>query len=109
MCANYLVGFCPEGPNCKFMQEPGVLGGWYPLLGGRAAPRTCWLLAPHSTGGRIPGTAAASPPPACSGCWSQAPASRWVVLGPGALGAVIPHLWGKVGGSRRCGGAERGF
>lgn len=20
MCANYLVGFCPEGPNCKFMQ-----------------------------------------------------------------------------------------
>uniref|UniRef100_A0A8C4TSL0 Cleavage and polyadenylation specificity factor subunit 4 n=1 Tax=Falco tinnunculus TaxID=100819 RepID=A0A8C4TSL0_FALTI len=25
MCANYLVGFCPEGPKCKFMQY--VLGG----------------------------------------------------------------------------------
>lgn len=49
------------------------------------------------------------PPPACSGCWSQAPASRWVVLGLGALGVVIPHLWGKVGGSRRCGGSERGL
>ncbi|XP_038021528.1 putative cleavage and polyadenylation specificity factor subunit 4-like protein isoform X2 [Anas platyrhynchos] len=62
MCANYLVGFCPEGPNCKFMQEPSVLGGWHTLLGGRAALRTCWLLAPHSTGQRSPGTAAASPP-----------------------------------------------
>lgn len=20
MCANYLVGFCPEGPKCKFVQ-----------------------------------------------------------------------------------------
>lgn len=29
--------------------------------------------------------------------------------GFGALGVVIPHLWGKVGGSRRCGGSERGL
>lgn len=29
MCANYLVGFCPEGPKCKFVQY--VLGTW---LGG---------------------------------------------------------------------------
>lgn len=28
MCANYLVGFCPEGPKCKFMQYVrGSLGG----------------------------------------------------------------------------------
>lgn len=28
MCANYLVGFCPEGPKCKFMQYVlGRLGG----------------------------------------------------------------------------------
>ncbi|KAF1545089.1 Cleavage and polyadenylation specificity factor subunit 4, partial [Eudyptula minor] len=24
MCANYLVGFCPEGPKCKFMQACGT-------------------------------------------------------------------------------------
>ena len=28
MCPNYLVGFCPEGPQCKFMQYVlGRLGG----------------------------------------------------------------------------------
>lgn len=33
MCANYLVGFCPEGPKCKFVQYVlGMcLGGGNPL------------------------------------------------------------------------------
>ncbi|NXT10753.1 CPSF4 factor, partial [Prunella fulvescens] len=32
MCANYLVGFCPEGPKCKFVQY--VLGGLAVWFGG---------------------------------------------------------------------------
>lgn len=41
MCANYLVGFCPEGPKCKFMQYVlgrlgGELGTW---LGDSPLPR----------------------------------------------------------------------
>ncbi|NXK54006.1 CPSF4 factor, partial [Chauna torquata] len=32
MCANYLVGFCPEGPKCKFMQyEPGTAAADCPM------------------------------------------------------------------------------
>lgn len=38
MCANYLVGFCPEGPKCKFTQY--VLG----RLGGSSA--RSWGTAP---------------------------------------------------------------
>lgn len=40
MCANYLVGFCPEGPKCKFVQY--VLGTW---LGGKIPSlRRLWPL-----------------------------------------------------------------
>lgn len=29
MCVNYLAGFCPEGPKCKFMQYvSGGVGEW---------------------------------------------------------------------------------
>lgn len=35
LCANYLVGFCPEGPKCKFMQYVwGRLGGAQHTAGG---------------------------------------------------------------------------
>ncbi|NXF30482.1 CPSF4 factor, partial [Nyctibius bracteatus] len=36
MCANYLVGFCPEGPKCKFMQYL-----WWELVGQQQPTAPC--------------------------------------------------------------------
>ncbi|KAI1232488.1 Cleavage and polyadenylation specificity factor subunit 4 [Lamprotornis superbus] len=44
MCANYLVGFCPEGPKCKFVQYVlGRLGRAWDVVGEGKIPSLRWL------------------------------------------------------------------
>lgn len=109
-CSRALVGARELGcltASCP-PREPSVLGGWHTLLGGRAAPRTCWLLAPHSTGQRSPGTAAASP---SSLQWLLEPGTCFKVggFGAGSPGCGDPTPLGEGGWQQEVWGLQKGL
>lgn len=91
----------PQGARCP--------RGLAPTAGGESNPKDVLAAGTAQHGGAQPRDSSSVPPqPAVAAGARHLLQGGWFG-GFGALGVVIPHLWGKVGGSRRCGGSERGL